>query len=123
MTSGLDHLQISGATNRFHLNLHLFERVDAENRKALLEHFSNDVEKEQSAGANFWLRFQHRTFLVKRGEMACQIVEIIAKEIGPVFIGDGFQNESEVQKVFGERKLLGRVKQYNSRRRLSHRTR
>jgi len=41
--------------------------------------------------------------------MTREIIEIVAKEVRTVFVGDTFQNQTEVEEMFAERELLGSI--------------
>ena len=39
--------------------------------------------------------------------MSGQLEEIVAEEIGPVFLGDGLENQAEAEQVLGEGDFFG----------------
>jgi len=85
----------------------LLKRLDSKHGQTLLQHLRSQVAEKESAGANLGFGFEDRTIFVEGREMAREFVKIIAKEIGPIFVGNGFENEAEVEEVFGEREFLG----------------
>ena len=68
------------------IRLHLFEGFEAEDFKALLQDPGGQFAKHQAGGALSGLGFEDRTVLVEGGEMSGQLEEIVAEEIGPVFL-------------------------------------
>ena len=72
----------------------------------MLEHFAREVDKEKAAGAHLRFGLQDGTIVPQCREVACQLIEVVAQKVRAVFIGDGFQNQAEVEQMFGERKLL-----------------
>src|SRR5687768_12165395 len=90
--------------------LHLFQCLDPQDFETFLEHAGGKIGKYQSRRPYGWLRLENRTRLVERREMSRQFVQVVAKKVRPVFLGDRFQNNSEIQKMFRQGQL-GRLRQ------------
>src|SRR5882724_7642146 len=90
-------------------SLHLLDRLEAERFQPLLEHTRRQIAQHQSGNARgFVFGFEHGTVFVERGELSCQVVQIIAKKVRAIFLRDGFQSDSEIQQVLGEREFFRR---------------
>src|ERR1051326_1037699 len=89
-------------------DLHLLKCVDAENRESLLQDPRGQVAQKQPAGALFGLGLEDGTVFVKASEMAGKVVEVVTEKVRAIFVGDSFEDETEIEEVFGKREFLRR---------------
>ncbi len=87
--------------------LHRLGDFDAEDFQALLEDFGGHFAQGEASGALGTFGFEHGAILVEAREVAGQIVEICAEKIRAVILGDGFEDQAEVQQVFGQSEFFG----------------
>src|SRR6185503_4357543 len=78
--------------------LHLFERLNTEHFEPLLEDSAGQTAEHQSRRPLGAFGLQHRAGFVEAGEVAGQIVKVIAKKVRPRFLRHGFQHQAEVEK-------------------------
>ena len=72
----------------------------------MFQDFGGEIAKDKAAGAFGGFGFEHGAVFKEPGEVAGEFVEIIAKEVGAVFFRGGFEHESEVQQMLGERDFV-----------------
>ena len=87
--------------------LHLFQGFDAEGGEALLEDAGGEVAEDEAGGALGGVGFEDGAVFVEGGEVAGELVEVVAEEVGAVIVGDGLEDEAEVEEVAGEGEFLG----------------
>ena len=80
---------------------HSFRNFDAEQVEAALQDARRNFAEGQPRAAGGFFRLEDGAGFVERGEAARELVEIVAQEIGAVFVRNGFEGEAEVQEEEG----------------------
>lgn len=87
---------------------HLLDDFDAQRFQTLLQDARGQgAQGEAGIARGFVVGLEHGTVFVERGELAGQLEEIVAKIIRAQFLGHGFQCETEVEQMLGQREFFG----------------
>ena len=85
------------------MRLHAVGGLDAEGVQAQLQDAGGEVAEADARRAGRFLGLQHGAGLVEAAVVARQLEEVVAEVVGPVFLRHGFQHQTEVQELLGQR--------------------